>query len=242
MLLVCPRLASAKPAAAPSTPQGPIVNTRPTVIDDFIRNFLIKMNMHNTLDSFQVKNALSISFCVCFGAPFASRIWASLQISQIFTRIPLLTRFQPWFPFSTFVSISHVLNHCHLSSLHMLSTPSLCPFFLLFCFPFSLLRALSLLPNAWTYVLYRSVNHVFCWFVCVSPSMFALASLSLSLPFVPPLSHQTEWYELQQKGLLKPEDAGTMPDVYLRNEGLEEQVKALKQETERLKEIDQRWG
>nr|KAG5692362.1 hypothetical protein BaRGS_007975 [Batillaria attramentaria] len=41
---------------------------------------------------------------------------------------------------------------------------------------------------------------------------------------------QTEWYELQQRGLLHEEDIGVVPDIYSRNSDLDSEVKFLKQE------------
>jgi hypothetical protein len=35
---------------------------------------------------------------------------------------------------------------------------------------------------------------------------------------------QTEWYELKAKGKLNPEDVGVVPDIYARNEKLDDQV------------------
>ncbi|XP_076456214.1 sperm-associated antigen 16 protein-like isoform X2 [Babylonia areolata] len=41
---------------------------------------------------------------------------------------------------------------------------------------------------------------------------------------------QTEWYELQQRGLLHEEDIGVVPDIYSRNSDLDSEVKFLKTE------------
>ncbi|KAK7092902.1 sperm-associated antigen 16 protein-like [Littorina saxatilis] len=41
---------------------------------------------------------------------------------------------------------------------------------------------------------------------------------------------QTEWYELQQRGLMHEEDIGIVPDIYSRNSDLDSEVKFLKQE------------
>ncbi len=38
---------------------------------------------------------------------------------------------------------------------------------------------------------------------------------------------QTEWYELKAKGKLNPEDVGAVPDIYARNEKLDDQAWAL---------------
>ncbi|XP_066300435.1 sperm-associated antigen 16 protein-like [Branchiostoma lanceolatum] len=47
---------------------------------------------------------------------------------------------------------------------------------------------------------------------------------------------QTEWYELQQKGLLKEEDIQTVPDVYSRNQQLDDHVKLLRKEVDKFKD------
>ncbi|OWF39576.1 sperm-associated antigen 16 protein-like isoform X1 [Mizuhopecten yessoensis] len=49
-------------------------------------------------------------------------------------------------------------------------------------------------------------------------------------------SFQTEWYELQQRGLLHEEDVGVVPDIYLRNQDLDNEVKFLKQEVTKYRE------
>jgi hypothetical protein len=46
---------------------------------------------------------------------------------------------------------------------------------------------------------------------------------------------QAEWYELQTKGKLKPEDFSPVPDVYIRNQELREQVASLRNELESAK-------
>ena len=46
---------------------------------------------------------------------------------------------------------------------------------------------------------------------------------------------QNEWYEFLQSGKLKPEDAGTVPDVYAKNQQLNDNVKFLQLEVERFK-------
>ena len=50
-------------------------------------------------------------------------------------------------------------------------------------------------------------------------------------------SFNTEWYEKQAKGQLKAEDIGVVPDIYMRNLELDEQVKTLQIEVEKMKEI-----
>jgi WD40 repeat protein len=47
----------------------------------------------------------------------------------------------------------------------------------------------------------------------------------------------TEWYELQAQGKLKKEDMSVVPDIYLRNQELDEQVTNLRREIERLQGI-----
>lgn len=44
---------------------------------------------------------------------------------------------------------------------------------------------------------------------------------------------QTEWYELQQKGLLRAEDVGVVPDAYTKNQELNEEVKRLQNEVKK---------
>ena len=44
----------------------------------------------------------------------------------------------------------------------------------------------------------------------------------------------TEWYEKQAKGHLKEEDIGVVPDIYLRNLELDEQVKTYQNEVRNL--------
>ncbi|XP_033102274.1 sperm-associated antigen 16 protein-like [Anneissia japonica] len=46
---------------------------------------------------------------------------------------------------------------------------------------------------------------------------------------------QTEWYELQQRGLLKPEDIQTVPDVYTQNQHLDDRVKLLRRDVDKFK-------
>ena len=48
---------------------------------------------------------------------------------------------------------------------------------------------------------------------------------------------QTEWYELQQKGLLKETDISIVPDVYLRNQQLDDSVKVLHAELQNAREV-----
>ncbi|KAK3106404.1 hypothetical protein FSP39_019312 [Pinctada imbricata] len=47
---------------------------------------------------------------------------------------------------------------------------------------------------------------------------------------------QTEWYELQQRGLLHEEDVGVVPDIYSRNQDLDHEVKFFKQEVGKYKD------
>eukprot|EP00306_Pavlova_sp_CCMP459_P009027 CAMPEP_0185182896 /NCGR_PEP_ID=MMETSP1140-20130426/1640_1 /TAXON_ID=298111 /ORGANISM="Pavlova sp., Strain CCMP459" /LENGTH=603 /DNA_ID=CAMNT_0027748867 /DNA_START=26 /DNA_END=1834 /DNA_ORIENTATION=+ len=51
---------------------------------------------------------------------------------------------------------------------------------------------------------------------------------------------QREWYTLQQEGKLEDEDIGTVPDVYLRNQHLRDEVKAMKEKMEKMEQIAQR--
>ena len=37
--------------------------------------------------------------------------------------------------------------------------------------------------------------------------------------------YQAEWYELTQKGILTEEDVGVVPDIYLRNQQMDDNVK-----------------
>ena len=47
----------------------------------------------------------------------------------------------------------------------------------------------------------------------------------------------TEWYEMQSKGKLTPEDVAVVPDIYLRNQALDEQVRELRSQVSRMEEI-----
>ena len=38
---------------------------------------------------------------------------------------------------------------------------------------------------------------------------------------------QAEWYELTQKGILSEEDVGVVPDIYLRNQQMDDNVKCV---------------
>ncbi|XP_053326817.1 sperm-associated antigen 16 protein isoform X2 [Spea bombifrons] len=46
---------------------------------------------------------------------------------------------------------------------------------------------------------------------------------------------QTEWYEMMQKGLLQPEAAGLVPDVYAQNQLLDAEIRSSKKEVETFK-------
>eukprot|EP00918_Siedleckia_nematoides_P064680 GHVU01140636.1.p1 GENE.GHVU01140636.1~~GHVU01140636.1.p1 ORF type:complete len:603 (+),score=65.99 GHVU01140636.1:232-1809(+) len=48
---------------------------------------------------------------------------------------------------------------------------------------------------------------------------------------------QTEWYELQDKGMMRQEDIGLVQDVYVRNQDLDQTVKHLQQQVERFKDV-----
>lgn len=50
-------------------------------------------------------------------------------------------------------------------------------------------------------------------------------------------SFNTEWFELQAKGKLTEEDIGVVPDIYLRNQALDEQVKGLRGQLSKMEEI-----
>ena len=47
---------------------------------------------------------------------------------------------------------------------------------------------------------------------------------------------QNEWYEFLQSGKLKPEDVGSVPDVYAKNQQLNDTVKFLQLEADRFKQ------
>ncbi|EDV20978.1 uncharacterized protein TRIADDRAFT_31080, partial [Trichoplax adhaerens] len=46
---------------------------------------------------------------------------------------------------------------------------------------------------------------------------------------------QTEWYELMQKGQLNPEDVSVVPDIYTKNDLLDQDIKVLHGEVEKFK-------
>ncbi|KAK6183538.1 hypothetical protein SNE40_011003 [Patella caerulea] len=46
---------------------------------------------------------------------------------------------------------------------------------------------------------------------------------------------QTEWYELQEKGLLHEEDIDVVPDIYARNQDLDNEIKFLKKEVDKYR-------
>lgn len=48
---------------------------------------------------------------------------------------------------------------------------------------------------------------------------------------------QAEWYELTQKGILSEEDVGVVPDIYLRNQQMDDNVKYLREELEKARKI-----
>lgn len=50
----------------------------------------------------------------------------------------------------------------------------------------------------------------------------------------------TEWYELQSKGRLPAELATPVPDIYLRNEELDQQARQLREQVEKMKEVSNR--
>lgn len=47
----------------------------------------------------------------------------------------------------------------------------------------------------------------------------------------------TEWYELQSKGKLTPEDVAVVPDIYLRNQALDEQVRELRAHVSKMEAV-----
>ena len=48
---------------------------------------------------------------------------------------------------------------------------------------------------------------------------------------------QTEWYEFQTKGKISADNLAAVPDIYLKNEALEEDNRVLKEELVRMKAI-----
>merc|ERR1712070_1167460 len=48
---------------------------------------------------------------------------------------------------------------------------------------------------------------------------------------------QAEWYELTQKGVLTEEDVGVVPDIYLRNQQMDDNVKYLRTELDKARKI-----
>merc|ERR1719159_900572 len=48
---------------------------------------------------------------------------------------------------------------------------------------------------------------------------------------------QTEWYDLQTSGRLQSEDVQVLPDLYLQNRGLAEEVSLLRQELDRARQV-----
>lgn len=49
-----------------------------------------------------------------------------------------------------------------------------------------------------------------------------------------------EWYELVAKGKLKEEDVGVVPDIYVRNQALDEQVKELRQQLDETRRVTEK--
>lgn len=49
------KLLESNMAASEPVEADPSIERHPEVVDDFIRNFLIKMGMHKTLDSFETE-------------------------------------------------------------------------------------------------------------------------------------------------------------------------------------------
>lgn len=50
-------------------------------------------------------------------------------------------------------------------------------------------------------------------------------------------SFNSEWYELQARGKLAEEYTSTVPDIYLRNQELDEKVRSLQQQLDKMREI-----
>ena len=50
----------------------------------------------------------------------------------------------------------------------------------------------------------------------------------------------TEWFELQSKGKLPAELSVSVPDIYLRNEELDQQTKQLREQVEKMREVANR--
>jgi WD40 repeat protein len=50
-------------------------------------------------------------------------------------------------------------------------------------------------------------------------------------------SFNTEWYELQSKGRLPAELSAPVPDIYLRNEELDQQARNLREQVEKMREV-----
>jgi len=48
---------------------------------------------------------------------------------------------------------------------------------------------------------------------------------------------QAEWFELTQKGILTEEDVGVVPDIYLRNQQMDDNVKYLRTELDKARKI-----
>ena len=46
-----------------------------------------------------------------------------------------------------------------------------------------------------------------------------------------------EWYELQSKGKLPPELSTSVPDIYLRNEELDQQIGGLREQVEKMRQV-----
>ncbi|CAB3989769.1 sperm-associated antigen 16 -like [Paramuricea clavata] len=51
---------------------------------------------------------------------------------------------------------------------------------------------------------------------------------------------QTEWYELQERGLMNKEEVQVVPDIYIRNQHLDDLVKSLRDEVRRFKDAADR--
>jgi sperm-associated antigen 16 protein len=50
----------------------------------------------------------------------------------------------------------------------------------------------------------------------------------------------SEWYELQSKGRIPAELSASVPDIYLRNEELDQQARGLREQVEKMREVASR--
>ena len=66
-------------------------------------------------------------------------------------------------------------------------------------------------------------------------NFFIKAGLTKSLE-----EFNTEWYEMQSKGRLTPEINTTVPDIYLRNEELDQMTRNLREQVDKMREVSER--